>query len=341
MQKIYCDIGFLEKFTETFPVSISPIDSSISKMKCYLNIFDLISRSAIEMNISIRDFMLKIEKDQWLKTLWKKSTEGNCKLDFNENDFLELFGDLENENENENETLNSIFLLGNQLESLREKCEGHGLLVIDITEIENNNHLFIDQGSTIDRSQTSRFIENCWSVLNRARHKCNSMIIIDPYILSDPNNYNANIYLILKKFLPNSLETEFHLTIITKSNTINLQNKYGIIDNYISQIRPNLSYSFNICGDNRFHDRLILTNYMLIKCGAGFSIYRRIRGEFRAQNPTDISIIYPKIQNSIQYAEELYNTNIRLVNRSFNDIAIGNGNAQLFGSNTRNRLLSQ
>ena len=97
-------------------------------------------------------------------------------------------------------------------------------------------------------------------------------------------------------------------------------------------------FSFNLFSDGQkfFHDRIILTNYFIISCGAGFDLFNR---NGCATHTTTVQFIYPFIQRYIKWAVDNYCNQLDTA-RELVDTAVNNNFIQQYWGETKdNRLL--
>lgn len=294
MEKIvYLDIKFWDKFVESFPDYIAFMDTSISKMENYIGMYRFISSAHLKLNISAQDILKKVESDDRLKMLWKKSTEGCCKLDFDAemSDGKQL---------STTEDLNAIYLLG---DDRRRDYEKFGVMTITPNSIEEIGYLFKDSGRIIKKGDRGN-----WDFLSNFDHSFNSILIADPYILKTTDTFDSDIYAILTALLPIESASTFHISIISNEFNHEPKCRYEKIKKFIKKERPNLNFTFTLYEDEGkdkvFHDRSIITNNVMINIGAGFGIYNKSK---IAKNNTSVSIIYPHFNSSIVYAISFYN----------------------------------
>ena len=140
---------------------------------------------------------------------------------------------------------------------------------------------------------------------------CNSIVIIDNYILKSLNNLEEILNALLPRQIPGvTREDKFYLTIITakdKSNTRNDENIYRQLVEKIKQIRPNLDFELDLfveqnTSSNTFHDRYILTNNVIIKSGGWFDLIKN----GKATKQTEVSILHPGIQSINDACDDEY-----------------------------------
>lgn len=112
----------------------------------------------------------------------------------------------------------------------------------------------------------------------------NAMVVTDPYLFShetqDENLGEGNIIRMIEQILPEQLDIDYHITIITSrkmpSGKSIPEPKFGTISkrlvNSISGLRP-YNILVEIISSETIHPRLIITNYAFSKCEKGFKIF--------------------------------------------------------------------
>lgn len=131
---------------------------------------------------------------------------------------------------------------------------------------------------------------------------CNSMILIDPYILFNKWNIELNLLPLLDKCLPPDPQNKddqkivFHLSILSQTNKCNIgkykeelhyEEIYKYVHEEIRKIRPKLKMLFSLYhisttgnGDGDFHSRHILTNCILVNSEDGFDFFENKRDQY-------------------------------------------------------------
>lgn len=290
-QKIYCEIGFYEQFIKSYPTNSSPSDASINKLKYWINFYSFLSRSDIFFNISSEQFESLTINEYWFKSLWKKSANGECGVEFIASEFPAIIEIAKNIN-NRRDFLDAIYLTCTPLDLCEEFEKSFGIKVICFEKLFENDELFnihiesIESGS---RSHTN------WRFLETYKHVCNSLAIVDNYILADKNNILENLVPILDSLLPKNLKASFHISVFAKKEikggiTKDFKSYHDLIKHEIERIRPELNFTLGIFQLRReIHDRNLITNNYIIESGSGFNLFKRER----ALNQTKIIGFYP------------------------------------------------
>lgn len=309
MRDVYCDIRFIEDLISKPPL-IAPYDEkSINQQQCWLDFCSFLLKSHLHLNVSDEDINNReLKKDEmtstnmFFKQLVKRQSSGLCEIDgdFDSNSLADSVPDL-----------NGVYLVCKN----RVKCEllskKYGVLIIPMSDYTSYSYLFKDGGTTISINDKNY---KSWSLLAQNGSKiCNSMMIIDNYLLTDKDKMTENLTSILQSLLPEHIENPFQLCFFTllydqgTDSHRNLQERYDDILNIIKEIR---GYSYKVSltifkckkyrfsDPKRFHGRVILTNNVLICSDGGFDLFKN--GE--ATKLTIVNIVYPHFTDRIRWA---------------------------------------
>lgn len=277
MQKIqtYCQVKFLEVFFNSIPeVSLSQMISGNENSKIYMDFSNfLYSKAHISVDSVAQILSLAQNGNPFFKKLIKASTSGGSEII----DYSGLFNNLLTElHVAVNSPVDSIHMYQQQNAVLSEsRC---GWLTLDNENWQSQFvHLSIKKSYKVDRNNALNQFTG-WSVLSSIELPINAGVIVDNYILDKPEQYENNIFEILRHLLPGSLDhLDFDLAIITKRDLVNPQGKLEIINRFITQLQ--LPYAVRVTiyctpADNP-HDRDILTNYYRIHSGHSLDYYNK------------------------------------------------------------------
>lgn len=166
---------------------------------------------------------------------------------------------------------------------------------------------------------------------------CNSMVFVDPWIIkNDQQSNNNNLFAVLDSILPQSLDCDFHFTLVSEESEGAVLNKFDLnevepwindkkqwLTEEIEKMRPKLKdhikieVCYNFCG--AFHDRSIITNHMMITIGAGFDAMKNDKTNnhtTKAGKETTIVINYPEfLFDTETYDELIHQTNYCILNQ--------------------------
>lgn len=299
---IFCEIDFLEKYNNSRK-SDSLFDNA--------NMYDLlegvgkcIRKSLLMIDVDESTFEKNIHTYPGILNLVKKRTQGECKC-------LEEHPYKYAENINADPKMRAKTpCLINKVGGICKSFAGkYGMIVLSPVywsndeEANKHTYLFTNSGVTINEGDTIK-----WENILKPEYNlsnCNSMIIIDNYILKSMIDLKHILSMLLPEPLTGGLnrEDKFYITIITakakKEGERNDEAIYNQLKSTIKELRPNLNHELDIfveqqTSSNTFHDRYILTNNVLIRSGGGFGLSGK---NGRSTKQTKIDIIHPYIQS--------------------------------------------
>lgn len=282
---IYLQSGFWKK--------ISKCDS-VEDKRLFWDLYGAMECCNIKTDISTSEW--GEDKDDLLYYLLQNSYDGNgTKIEFCATQMIQETLDFTKEQTIEN--LCAVFLLDEDTKVCQGKSEDLGVLCLNTNMIKERryvrgNAVMYEKGENYDR------FEKCKTQL---ASPCNSMILIDPYILFNKWSVELNLIPLLDKCLPPDPEkqedqkTDFHLSILSQTNECYIGKykdklRYGNIYDYvyeeIKKIRPKMKMKFTLYhtnttgnGDGDFHSRHLLTNCMLINSEDGFNFFENEQNE--------------------------------------------------------------
>lgn len=298
---VYCDFEFLKKLRSSNG-RFSPFGSN-DAMQMWLNTIKFLLKSKVQLNIDTQTFQKQIRKrdgDTFFE-LWKRVANGECEISFLEEHNVKFY----EQRLISAEGLMNAYLINEKKAIVNHHGKKYGIVTItpdcwqDNESARQKSYLFTECGWAAQKGEYSSWAE----ILRSKEYKlsdCNSMIIIDNYILKEDATIENNLFPILKELLPSELDrkVEFHLTIITESNEKDDQyfhKKYSLINKKIEGWFPNLKLQFDLyvqTGKGKFHDRVIITNNAMISCEGGFDL---IGKDGKAKKLTQWHIIHQGI----------------------------------------------
>ncbi len=216
-----------------------------------------------------------------------------------------------------------------------------GVLAICPDNIKDFKDILYDNGAAIKRDNQAS-----WDKILKFTY-CNSMIIVDNYILKE-KNYAKNLQSVFSKLLPECLTKNipFQLYIITILPNYANPNEYGsLIKKIITQIRPKLQLQLSLFPSLTcdFHDRIIISNNIYISCGSGFNLFKMnydiSRFNLVSSKTTTMNILYPFFPTPIKWVTKAYSNFLEDISKYCND-AIQNctSNKTLVVGEKQNRL---
>jgi len=185
-------------------------------------------------------------------------------------------------NDTDNQWNNSVFLVNDGEGVNPQKLSAElGILIVTPKTIKNIESLARDNGKAIAKEKGN------WSKILTPNVPCNSIIIVDNYILNkiDSNekgkfikgNVEVNLRPIFDTLLPKNLDPAitFEVIIFTTLGNLEPDDRIKIVRSIIKDLRPNMKYNLTlyVCDKSCFHDRCILTNNLWISCGGGFDLF--------------------------------------------------------------------
>lgn len=318
---IYCDLGFWQYLSEKLTVAKpSPDPEDCKRVGSLIDWYGLMQRSIVYFNCSVKTFDTATNDDLYLKHVWKCSTDGRCKLEFDEFGITKMTA---GPSQMDSKMYNALFLTK---EDYKKEALKLGVINVCSKELFEHIELFGDQGTAIqkdDRTDWNSLLERA-----HASHNCNAMMIVDNYVFEDTKH---NLYEILNALLPQSLDVFFYLTIFFYNNgpDKNIDDNKKAVEETIKEIRPNLSVKVEVFGikKNDFHDRAIITNYMWVGAGSGFDLI----SQRKADKSTELHVIYPMItpDERVKWSTDRYHILIDDAKKSL----------RIRGKNSSNRLL--
>lgn len=188
------------------------------------------------------------------------------------------------------------------LDAETQTCESHssqlGVLCLNTEMIKE--HRFV-RGDAV-MYEKGEFYDRFDKCKTQLASPCNSMILIDPYILFNKWNIELNLIPLLDKCLPKDPQKiedqkiDFHLSILSQTNEcyigknkekLRYEDIYKYVYDEIRKIRPKMKMKFSLThinttgnGDGDFHSRHILTNCMLINSEDGFNFFKNERNQY-------------------------------------------------------------
>ncbi len=310
---IFCDFEFLRKFGEENPL----LNDNVEHEDIWNDIHRFIKNSLLVLNKSREELRAYFEE---LKTnsgdalalntnfIWRLFKKYQCQFTYkDDDDYVDWI-----RCQTSDICLKSVFMLDTN------KAEGdmyerkYGRIVFTPATWSEKGYLFSDNFRELGVNERC-----CWQqVFDRGYQldRCNSIVIVDPYLRSTDivgaddgdGKSSRNLYDILSCILPETLSVPLHISIFTenKKGLTNYHKKYKKICGWIGVLRPKLDFTLGVystSGD--LHDRCILTNNVVISCGAGFDLFKIRDG--KPCNQTSVTIVHPGIIDNTDRTEEL------------------------------------
>lgn len=287
------------KFWDDF-IRLSPQNTFEPEESDWRNFFFLLLKGNLFFDFDKSALKQKVLSDPYFKFINKAWGDGRCRVNTNDSNAFVSLRDAQARGNN----LNSIFLYKPVNDGVDEiqQLEGGNYGIMSFTPqdcVLSGLKYFKDNGVNVARNS-----EFSWKdIKDGFSHKNNSLIIIDNYILREKER---NLYALFEELLPDTLSERYDISVFTKLDK--LEGCHQELYSKIKQMRPNLEFSLSVhdSADN-FHDRVVLTNYCVMTCGAGFDLINK-RG--RASKATVIQILFPFLNTKVDWAGPLYETTI-------------------------------
>ena len=160
------------------------------------------------------------------------------------------------------------------------------------------------------------------------------MAIVDNYVLKSESIIKENLLPIFDKLLPHNLKIPFHISVFAE-NEFHNKEYYELIKKLIEKIRPDLTFNLTLHQlHNEFHDRSIITNYLLLDSGSGFDLFIKNK----ASHQTSITGYYPFSTSNINIDARLKYQIIRKSLKKVFGGACSNENLTNYWGYKENRL---
>lgn len=305
--KIYLQIDFWHKIES---------DTSPEGIRTLFDVYDALFESDVDTDMSEEDLKGCELLRKWLKkrnshisSMESKNFEGST-----------LFGGLD---ETKSEELASTYMLDQD----SGHCDGYGLqyglCVINAKGLPKKKYLF--KGSGFELKKDKKYENGYKGFQTKLHHPCNSMIVIDPYILTDQGYIESNLINFLDTVLPHELKVKFQLSIISilgnpKRGIVYEPDKIlGQINDGIKRIRPNLTYSLgmlSILTGGDFHRRLVLTNNWIADFADGLDLFDE---NGKSKRNTTVDLVFPRLIGNDRKDLSKYDQWIRIAKQHFSN----------------------
>lgn len=275
-------------------------NSTVEGIRTMLNVSDALSNSFVVTDVSEE----LIKKDPFLLVLIRQGHYNRC----NENYIDKKIETLNSKEDPED--LSATYLLDKKPFVCEKIEEKYGVIAVSSESIIKKEHLFKGEGFCLDKNHpyTLRYM----TYKDKLRQPCNSLIIIDPYLLLDREvdsqtnsvkfpGISNNLESLLDAILPLELDVEFHLTITSslKMGKEDVKKAYEQVKKCLKRIRKNLTIKLGFFyiakgydyKKESFHSRHILANSFMVDSDDGLDLFGE-KGYITKNNPT-VSIVFP------------------------------------------------
>lgn len=213
------------------------------------------------------------------------------------------------------EKLTAFYLSCQSGENCQKLMDEYGVLAICPDNIKNFKHILTDNGIAISKNDEN--IKSWKDILKYC--PCNSIAIVDNYILTERILLEENLTDIFDILLPKKLNANvpFQISIFsTFKDGCDSQKLLDSIATKIGELRPNLWFKLSIfkLSKDKFHDRTLVTNNYYVSCGGGFDLFK----QQKSTKMTNVNIVYPFLNNSIFWTPAAYSNFINEVSVVYN-----------------------
>ena len=227
-------------------------DETVHGKKMFWDIY-----SALELSDICADIPHEIweEDDNPLYYLIQNSADG-CGTTIDMNNPERLKTALNNEIEQPIDNLCAIYLLDEDDKMCEEYGRQLGIICLNATTIRHRSSYVL--GAAVDYKKGENY--DGYSKCSKFLSPCNSLILIDPYILkgnwnqrsnTKTNSIELNLIPLLQKIIPQQIDIPFHLSIFSQaygcvidiSNSANGEDVFNYLNKKIHELWPNIIFS--------------------------------------------------------------------------------------------------
>lgn len=249
----------------------------------------ILEYSDVMVDLEDDEFEKKVEENPFLKALVKRENKYTFSL-------RSFFVDIEAQNLDE--FPHDIFILDKTKEYCAELMEKYGVLVMPNTDLSGIKHLTVRHRKDLRKNEPLQHEQKKgWQAFfaQSNPYPVNSLILIDNYIFKKIDSGIRNLVEIIRSVLPEDLDCTFEILIITDNRDgrytkEKIEKILNQIENKISGIKDYpVSVGIVLSGriNDELHQRIILTNYHLIKTDKGFNVFD---SKGRSSHPEDITM---------------------------------------------------
>ncbi len=197
-------------------------DTSIAGLQCMMNVYEAIADANLRTDIEDDVW----DTDPFLKLLWKRYLS-------NQSD-IELFECFSIDKLEDNiEDLSAVYLIDGDTQTCDNLGKEYGIEVINNSELPRKEYLFKGDGFLLKKNKI--YEDRYLQFESLIHYPCNSMILIDPYLLSNKDNIRTNLYYLFDAILPKKkLQVVFQLAIFSMLGQNNNDALY--VENYHTEI---------------------------------------------------------------------------------------------------------
>lgn len=302
--ELYCEVGFIEKFFKSCPPIINNIpDKNYNHWLFYFNL--LIGKSDIIFIDISKEDLVNLNDDvitsDVLTLFLNKYAEGKGNLNCmpEQGKYLKIYEEDNQEKEWYCNYNDSIFLFDRDKDACKKLEDDYGLMFISPESLYDRAELLF----TPQRKDVSS-TTNLWDFMVDYAHPCNTIHLIDNYLLAKKDNViKDNVKSLFGALLPKKMNKRFfniHISteMLRGQNEEFVKEKTNKLKQWIKELRE---YEIDIhvkFEKNKNHDRNIITNYFLFDSGYGFVLANNERR--KGTKLTTFSITHPSTLSSMK-----------------------------------------
>jgi hypothetical protein len=270
---VYCEIGFLEEVYSKIDEPINDFLERTYKMNNRASLYRLLhEHSELVLNLDDAELKERAETDPNLKKILLKSEIGGVFP------YPLPFAQLRDEEQKDGffQQLSypqALFFLECSPEEAAQIEADYGYICVSDREIDQKiPALFNFHIVSLSRG----LLPNSWNFLEKYRLPCNSIVIADNYIVKKGEELDENLFEILRRLMPKSLnKNEFHLTLIVAEDA-NVGAVYETLQNFFRDtFEYPMGVNLTILKTSKLHNRDILTAYFWINSDYGFTVFKK------------------------------------------------------------------
>lgn len=314
--RIYLQIGFWE---------ILSSDTSREGIRSMLNVSDALSNSDVITDVPEE----RLSKDIFLMAMIKQGNYHRCDSTYINKKIEGLCASTPIED------LCATYMLDKKPFECDRVEKKYGVVAICASSLPAKKFLFDGDGFSLDKNK--RYPLKYMAFKEQLQHPNNSMIVIDPYLLKtkDVDKVNNTIVFpgilnnlepLLDAMLPQKLDVDYHLTIISSlDNPNDLRTAYEKVRKCLKRKRKELNVRLSMIytaigyhyWTESFHSRHVITNSFAVDSEDGMDLFNE-KGYLTKNNPT-ISIVFPRLFGDSRQDVTKYNNWIKSVKQYVED----------------------
>ena len=244
--------------------------------------------------------------DEFLKIIIKQKSYHRCDDYY----FDKIIDNLNSSSTSNIDNLSATYMLDKSVAECQNIEKKYGVVALNAKLVTDRRYLFKGDGFSLHK--TIRYNLRYLTFKEKLSHPCNSLIIIDPYLLieretsGDGEVYypgiSNNLESLLDAILPQKLEIDFYLTIISCLNKSDeVKRVYEKIKKSLKRIRKELTVNLGLFYTDKgyyykiesFHSRHIISNTFAVDSEDGLDLFNK-NGYITKNNPV-VSIVFPRL----------------------------------------------